>query len=79
LIHSWNPPEFDLLGLMEGAVVPPFATSFFSRQACGDELRFDEEFRTVADFELWLRLAHLPIVRIFDVLADVRVGSSFQN
>jgi glycosyltransferase involved in cell wall biosynthesis len=74
LIHSWNPPEFDLLGLMEGAVVPPFATSFFSRQACGDELRFDEEFRTVADFELWLRLAHLPIVRIFDVLADVRVG-----
>jgi len=74
LIHSWNPPEFDLLGLMEGAVVPPFATSFFSRQACGGELRFDEEFRTVADFELWLRLAHLPIVRIFDVLADVRVG-----
>jgi glycosyltransferase involved in cell wall biosynthesis len=74
LIHSWNPPEFDLLGLIEGAVVPPFATSFFSRQACGDQLRFDEEFRTVADFELWLRLAHLPIVRIFDVLADVRVG-----
>ena len=43
-------------------------------RACGDDLRFDEEFRTVADFELWLRLAHLPIVRIFDVLADVRVG-----
>jgi glycosyltransferase involved in cell wall biosynthesis len=73
-IHSWNPPEFDLLGLMEGAVVPPFATSFFSRRMCGDDLRFDEEFLTVADFELWLRLAHLPIVRIFDVLADVRVG-----
>src|SRR5262249_1252330 len=37
-IHSWTPPEFDLLGLIEGAVVPPFATSFFSRRACGDEL-----------------------------------------
>src|ERR1700676_107501 len=31
-LHSWTPPEFDLLGLMEGAVVPPFATSFFSRE-----------------------------------------------
>jgi len=74
-LHSWTPPEFDLLGLMEGAVVPPFATSFFSRQRCGDELCFDEEFRTVADFDLWLRLSHLPIVRILDVLADVRVGA----
>jgi glycosyltransferase involved in cell wall biosynthesis len=73
-LHSWSPPEFDLLGLIEGAIVPPFATSFFSRAVCGDDLRFDEEFRTVADFELWLRLAHLPIVRIFDVLAEVRVG-----
>ena len=73
-LHSWTPPEFDLLGLMEGAVVPPFATSFFSRARCGDDLSFDEEFRTVADFDLWLRLAHLPIVRILDVLADVRVG-----
>jgi glycosyltransferase involved in cell wall biosynthesis len=73
-IHSWIPPEFDLLGLMEGAVVPPFATSFFSRDRCGGDLCFDEEFRTVADFDLWLRLAHRPIVRVLDVLADVRVG-----
>ena len=44
LLHSWTPPEFDLLGLMEGTVVPPFATSFFSRERCGAELCFDEEF-----------------------------------
>jgi hypothetical protein len=74
-LHRWTPPAFDLLGLMEGAVVPPFATSFFSRERCGAELRFDEEFRTVADFELWLRLSPLPIVRVFDVLADVRIGA----
>jgi len=74
-LHTWTPPEFDLLGVMEGAVVPPFATSFFSRDRCGAELCFDEAFRTVADFDLWLRLAHLPIVRIVDVLADVRVGA----
>jgi glycosyltransferase involved in cell wall biosynthesis len=73
-LHSWTPPEFDLPGLMEGAVVPPFATSFFSRARCGSELCFDEAFRTVADFDLWLRLSHLPIVRVLDVLAEVRIG-----
>jgi len=74
-LHTWTPPEFDLIGLMEGAVVPPFATSFFSRERCGAELFFDEDFRTVADFDLWLRLSHLAIVRVLDVLADVRVGA----
>jgi glycosyltransferase involved in cell wall biosynthesis len=74
LLHRWTPPEFDLLGLLEGAVVPPFATSFFSRERCGGELRFDEEFRTVADFELWIRLSHLMIVRVLDIVAKVRVG-----
>jgi glycosyltransferase involved in cell wall biosynthesis len=74
VIHGWIPPEFDLFGLMEGAVVPPFATSFFSRQKCGEDLRFDEEFPTVADFELWLRLAGRPVIRILDVLAEVRIG-----
>jgi hypothetical protein len=73
-LHSWTPPEFDLLGLVEGAVVPPFATAFFSRERCGAELRFDEDYRTVADFDLWLRLSHLSIVRVLDVLADVRIG-----
>lgn len=73
-LHEWTPPEFDLLGLLDGAVVPPFATSFFSRTRCGDELYFDESFRTVADFELWLRLSHLTIVRVPEVIAEVRVG-----
>lgn len=73
-LHTWNPPEFDLLGVMDGAVVPPFATSFFSRARCGARLCFDEEFRTVADFDLWLRLSDLPIVRVPEVLASVRVG-----
>jgi len=73
-LHAWTPPEFDLLGLLDGAVVPPFATSFFSRAACGDELYFDESFRTVADFELWLRLSHLPILRVPEVIGAVRVG-----
>jgi len=73
-LHAWTPPEFDLPGLTEAAVVPPFATSFFARERCGADLCFDEDFRTVADFDLWLRLSHLSIVRVLDVLADVRVG-----
>jgi glycosyltransferase involved in cell wall biosynthesis len=73
-IHTWTAPDFDLLRLIDGSVVPPFATSFFSRAACGEALAFDEELPTVADFDLWLRLACLPIVRVFDVLAEVRVG-----
>lgn len=73
-LNDWLPPEFDLLGLIDGAVVPPFATSFFSRRVCGEELRFDESLPTVADFDLWLRLAHLPIARTFERLARVGVG-----
>jgi Glycosyl transferase family 2 len=73
-IHTWTAPDFDLLGLVDGSLVPPFGTSFFSRGRCGAALSFDEAFTVVADFDLWLRLADLPIVRVFDVLADVRVG-----
>jgi len=74
VLHDWMPPEFDLLGLIDGSVVPPFATSFFSKRVCGEELRFDEQMPTVPDFDLWLRLAHLPIVRTFELLANVGVG-----
>lgn len=73
-VHTWLPPAFDLLGLIDGTVVPPFAASFFSRRVCGEDLRFAEDFPIVADFELWLRLADRPIVRILDVLGDVRIG-----
>lgn len=75
LVHTWIPPAFDLLRVMEQEVVPPFATSFFSRAKCGEEFRFDEALPTVPDFDLWLRLSHLEIVRIFDRLASVRVGA----
>lgn len=74
-LHIWNPPSFDLFDLMNGTLVPPFATSFFSRARCGDALHFDEDLPTVADFDLWLRLSDVPFSRIFDVLADVRVGA----
>jgi len=73
-VHTFIPRKFDLLGLLDGSVVPPFGSSVFSRRVCGDRLYFDEDFVVVPDFALWLRLASLPIVRILDVLIDVRAG-----
>jgi glycosyltransferase involved in cell wall biosynthesis len=73
-IHHWTPSNFNLLRLIDGDLVPPFATSFFQKKVCGEYLFFDDFFPTVVDFDLWLRLSHLPIVRIFDTLASIRVG-----
>jgi hypothetical protein len=74
VLHTWIPEEFDVVGLIEGVVVPPFGCSFFSRKSCGDELHFDEEFPVVPDIDLWLRIAHLPIVRMLDATTNVRIG-----
>lgn len=66
------PAEFDLHAVMRCELVPPFAQSFFSRRMCGSELRFDPRLKTCADFDLWLRLAHLPIRRTEAVFGAVR-------
>ncbi len=73
-LHAFLPAKFDLLGLLDGSVVPPFGSSYFSPAICGDRLYFDEDFPVVPDFALWLRLAHLPILRVPDVFLDVRAG-----
>ncbi|MBI4505225.1 MAG: glycosyltransferase [Chloroflexi bacterium] len=67
----FTPPSFDLLRVMSCEVVPPLAAAFFSRRVCGDDLRFDPTVAQV-DFDLWLRLGHLPIVTTPKVLARVR-------
>jgi glycosyltransferase involved in cell wall biosynthesis len=74
LRYPWMPAEFDLLTLLTCELVPPFAVSFFSRDRCGDELRFDEALKTCADFDLWLRISHLPIARIDAVLGSTRLS-----
>jgi glycosyltransferase involved in cell wall biosynthesis/Tfp pilus assembly protein PilF len=66
------PQPFDLLRVMCCEVVPPLATAFFSRRVCGDELRFDVRAANF-DFDLWLRLGHLPIVATAQRVARVRV------
>jgi glycosyltransferase involved in cell wall biosynthesis len=70
----FQPDPFDPARLMKCDLVPPFAASFFSRHVCGEELRFDEGLETCADFDLWLRISHLPILRLPDALACTRVS-----
>lgn len=70
--HTHGP--FDLLRLMRCDLVPPFATSFFSRVVCGDELRFNEKLKICADFDLWLRISHLPIIMIPNVVGSTRIS-----
>lgn len=74
-VTSFMPSEFDIVNLLQCLLVPPFATSFFSRKVCGDELRFDESLSTCADFDLWLRLGHLPIARLPVILGSTRLSS----
>jgi hypothetical protein len=70
----FRPPPFSMDRVVVCEVVPPFASSFYSRSVCGPELRFDPSLETCADFELWLRLGDLPIVSVSAVLARVRLS-----
>lgn len=69
------PAEFEVHAVMRCELVPPFAQSFFSPRVCGSELRFDPRLKTCADFDLWLRLSHLPIRRTEGVFGSVRQSS----
>jgi glycosyltransferase involved in cell wall biosynthesis len=66
------PAEFDVHSVMRCELVPPFAQSFFSPDVCGSELHFDPQLKTCADYDLWLRLSHLPIRRTEGVFGTVR-------
>ncbi len=68
------PEPFSKHALMRCELVPPFSTSFFHRQRCGPELRGDAALTVAQDFELWLRLSDLEIVRSTTVLGATRLS-----
>ena len=74
-LRVFVPQAFDRSALMRCELVPPLSTSFFSRPACGAELRFDESLKTCADFDLWLRLSDRQIVRTEEVLGGTRLST----
>jgi hypothetical protein len=73
-VGVFRPDEFSVTELLLGRLVPPFATAFFNRRVCGNELFVDSSFVTCPDFDLWLRLSDLPIARLDAVLASQRTG-----
>ena len=70
------PGPFDLFDVLQQNLVPPFATAFFSKKMCGDELRFDESMKTCGDFDLWLRLSNMTVIALSQVLARIRISDS---
>ncbi len=72
-VHVFRPPAFDVLALLSCELVPPFAAAFFSRPVCGAELRKDPDMVGCGDFDLWLRLAHWPVVSVPEVRAETRL------
>lgn len=68
------PGVFDVLQLLSCQLVPPWSTAFFSRFVCGDNLFFDESLRVCADFDIWLRISHLPILQTDKLLGSTRLS-----
>ena len=66
------PEPFDQYAVMRCVLVPPMSTGYFHRRRCGSELRGDESFKTMQDFDLWLRLSDREIVRTTTVLGSTR-------
>jgi glycosyltransferase involved in cell wall biosynthesis len=74
VISTFIPGEFNLLRLLSCELVPPFSTAFFQKKICGENLYFDENLKTCADFDLWLRLSQLPILRIKKYWGQIRIS-----
>ena len=73
---TWHPEDHDFLRAMCCEMVPPFGTAYFSRRLCAHELGRERAMKTCGDYDLWLRLGHLPIVRTADVLGSTRMSDS---
>lgn len=74
-IGFFQPMPFSLLSLLRCELVPPFSAAFFSRRRCDDQLCFDARFTKCQDFDLWLRLSHLPIKGINQCLGSTRLST----
>jgi glycosyltransferase involved in cell wall biosynthesis len=73
---TFEPGDFDASAVLRCELVPPFSTAFFSRATCGDELRFDDQLATCADYDLWLRLSGKPIDRVVKLMGSTRLSAN---
>ncbi len=73
-IMVWDSPQFDLVNVLTAEFAPPFASAFFSPAVCGEALHFQENMKTCADYDLWLKLGHLPIVKVDMIFNATRIS-----
>jgi len=69
---------FDPKGILDCALVPSIAATFFNRRLIGAELRYDPEVATCCDYELWARLSFLYPAEAFR-RADASVAKAFRT
>lgn len=70
--NIFQPGPFSLEKLLNLTLVPPYSTSFFSREVCADQLYYDTDMKTCADFDLWLRLSSQKIKYISQIFGLTR-------
>lgn len=75
-IWTFRPRAFDLVETLECALVPPFGSAYFSAAWCGDNLLPALDIPYCWDFETWLRVAHLKIISVPEVLASTRISGN---
>lgn len=73
-LETFCPGDFDLLKLMRCELVPTGNGSFYSKKGCKGQLWVDESLKSAADFDLWLRIADLPVIRTKNILASTRLS-----
>ena len=58
VVWAYRPPPFGLMDHLMCRMVLPMEATFLNREVAGSELRFDTSAPSVADYELWARIAH---------------------
>jgi glycosyltransferase involved in cell wall biosynthesis len=73
-LGTFVPEPYELGAVMRCQLVPPMSTSYFHRTRCGAELRGDASLAVCQDFDLWLRMSDLEVVRSTTRLGATRLS-----
>lgn len=74
--NVFRPGPYDFLKFVTCDLVPPWSTAYFNRKVCGPSLSLDPMLKTCVDFDVWLRLSHLPIAFLDVVLGATRLSAN---
>jgi len=72
----FRPGPFDFLRVVACELVVPWSTAFFNKVVCGESLLLDASLKTCADYDVWLRISHLPIAFVDYVQGSTRISDA---